>query len=299
MEEPLRQEVVACAVCGATAHRTLFVHDGFHVVRCHDCSFCYTRNPVHPDDLPRLYQASYFSPESTIQGERVRGGDARSRRRNQVLARALRRMLDEHGGAKQARPSLLEIGCGTGYFLDEARRQGFDVEGVDISAEASRYAREAFAIEVHAGQLTDADLRFARSFDVVAMWHVLEHVPHVGPFLARAHAALAPGGLLAVEVPNYHSLKWHLGRDKFAGGLHPKFHRYIFSHRTLARLLARHGFVVVRDGGQSLEEFLPDLTQWRNRRALTHDVCRFLAAPLLSALKTEMVIRTIARKRAG
>ncbi len=95
---------------------------------------------------------------------------------------------------------LLDVGSGQGDFGSVARRY-FTVEGTEISAEGVRLAKERHGLDIHRGELLDLDLPRG-AYDVVTIWHVLEHVPNPGAVLARSAELLRPGGVLVVAVPN-------------------------------------------------------------------------------------------------
>ena len=139
--------------------------------------------------------------------------------------------------------TMLDIGSGKGHFLAAARDDGWDVMGIDLSPEAVSYARARYRIDVRVGDIAEVDL--AERFDVLTLWHVLEHLPRPGETLVRCHSLLRPGGRLVVSVPNGASLQARLSR---ANWLHLDLPRHIFHFdaRSLATLLARHGFEVER-----------------------------------------------------
>lgn len=92
---------------------------------------------------------------------------------------------------------LLEVGCGTGEFLKQARRFCGSVHGIEFNAEAAALCRQA-GLDVRELKLTDME----GSFDVIAAFQVLEHVADPGRVIERWAAHLAPGGFLVVAVPN-------------------------------------------------------------------------------------------------
>jgi len=149
---------------------------------------------------------------------------------------------------------LLDVGCGTGLFLAVARRRGWQVAGVDASEDATRYARERFALDVQTGDFTVVAERGDR-FDVVTMWDIIEHAREPVRLLAAARRALVPGGVLGLSTPNQRSIL-----DVVAGTLYrvsggrltaalEKFyvdqHFLYFDAGTLAGTLGRAGFAVV------------------------------------------------------
>lgn len=139
--------------------------------------------------------------------------------------------------------SLLEVGCGSGRYLDLMRELGWKrVVGVDFSQRAVEQAREALGLEVFWGELKDAGLE-ADSFDAVSLSHTLEHVPDPVGFLRDTWRVLKPGGRLAVIVPNVESLASRVYRD-FWLALEPPRHLVNFNRAGLLMALERAGFSV-------------------------------------------------------
>lgn len=147
--------------------------------------------------------------------------------------------------------ALLDIGTGDAHFLDLARRY-YEVVGTDFSpAAAQRALRRGYEIRV--GQIESLDFG-ARRFDVVTLWHVLEHLPHPLQALRAIHRLLQPRGVLVVAVPNEENA---FVKNRFLGKanylIHPpvfgdEIHLIHFQPRTLRAMLTRGGFEVVRFG---------------------------------------------------
>ncbi|MEB3369992.1 class I SAM-dependent methyltransferase, partial [Saccharopolyspora mangrovi] len=135
--------------------------------------------------------------------------------------------------------SIVEAGSAGGFFLEQARRAGIQVEGVEPSEVCVRFAREESGLPVRQGTF---ETSLPESpVDAVCAFHVLEHVEDPHAFLSAARRALVPGGWLALEVPNIASRSaarqgssWH--------ALQPAFHRWHFSPQSLLRLVKDHGF---------------------------------------------------------
>ncbi|HMC66442.1 MAG TPA: class I SAM-dependent methyltransferase, partial [Gemmataceae bacterium] len=135
---------------------------------------------------------------------------------------------------------LLDFGCGGGSFLERMHRQGWRVTGIDVSAEAVERIRTELDLQAVLGTLPHPDLQ-PETFDVITMWHSLEHVHAPRTVLREAHRLLAPGGKLLVAVPNIDSLpfRW-FGRDWL--GLDLPRHLTHFAPWTLRLMLERTGF---------------------------------------------------------
>jgi SAM-dependent methyltransferase len=136
---------------------------------------------------------------------------------------------------------LLDIGCGNGRFLQEMRRGGWLVEGIEPDPHAAQVARES-GLEVSQAMLPDTELETER-FDAVTLNHVLEHLPDPLAALHEVFRALKPGGLLSIATPNMRSAGHrHFGRHWLH--LDPPRHMTIFDLPTLRSALQRTGFPV-------------------------------------------------------
>ena len=164
-------------------------------------------------------------------------GEERGRRRTAS------RLLDLLG-AHAPRGRLLEVGCGHGLLLDEARRRGYDVEGVELSVDAARYARERLGLSVREMAIEDAALDGER-YDAVAMVDVLEHLDDPVAALDRLYALLAPGGAVLIVTPDPSSFVARLAGRRWWCYL--PSHVCLIPRRTLCELLCARGLAVVED----------------------------------------------------
>lgn len=193
----------------------------FQIACCRQCGQTVTV-PV-PADIGKYYPIGYY-------------GDAGGRRfpapiewlqQKLYASRACRvlRLLD------RPNPRVLDIGCGRGLLLREFQRRGCEVQGTEFSDDACRFAREVLKIPVQVGLIHDLKLP-DHSFDVVIMWHVLEHVSDPRPTLAEVSRILRPGGIFLVGVPNFGGPEAKLTG---AGWFHLDVPRHL-SHHSRAEL---------------------------------------------------------------
>jgi SAM-dependent methyltransferase len=137
--------------------------------------------------------------------------------------------------------TLLDVGCGRGYFLKTAQVHGFNVQGIDISKSALEYSRKHFGVNADDSTLDDLASTSA-CFDVITLWHVLEHLFDPVKCLLLVRSLLKDEGICIMEVPNLNSLKFQTARHKWKGGNHPMYHRTFFTASTLRRALLKTGF---------------------------------------------------------
>lgn len=218
-------EEAGCPLCGEPAGSLL----SFETYDTHLCRSCDHRFNVHrskPDD-------------ELVFGERWVDSRAASA---PVLDHYARGRVTTLRDATPPGGKVLEIGCGTGEFLDHALRAGYDVYGMDTSPEAVREAgRLAGDERVFCGLLEDLPPDLG-SFDLIAGFHVLEHVPDPVAFAREVLELLAPGGLLYLCVPNARGLVSRLrGR-----GFYIETHVSHFSATSLEGALRSAGFVEPR-----------------------------------------------------
>lgn len=205
----------------------------FAVVQCDACGTCFT-NP-RPDAL----SIQHFYPESYAPHQRhVRPLSLsfwHGLRRLWSPRRIEMRPLPWHGQGR-----LLDFGCGNGAYLKLMADRGWKVVGVDVSTSAVERIRAQFGFTVHNGTLPHIDLE-PESFDVITMWHVLEHVHDPLTVLREARQLLVPGGKIVIAVPNIDSLpfRW-FGRHWF--GLDLPRHLTHFTPTSISQILQRAGF---------------------------------------------------------
>lgn len=208
----------------------------FQVVRCRHCAQVVT-TPV-PAHIGRYYPAGYY-------------GDEEGRRfpalvewlQQKLYAWRAQFVLRQMKGHPRR---VLDIGCGRGLLLRAFQQKGWDVAGTEFSDNACRYAREVLGIPVQVGLLEQ--LRFPDNhYDVVVMWHVLEHISDPRPTLVEIARILRPGGVFLVSVPNFGSPEAQLTK---ADWFHLDTPRHLSHHtpESLKAALASAGLKPARVG---------------------------------------------------
>jgi SAM-dependent methyltransferase len=242
---------VPCPVCGSAARERLVETTDYrrkdgsrHIfVRCLSCALVYLSPRPAPDELPGYYPPEYHDAWL------VQSAAPRSPQHLLAQGRvsAIERLHPQPG-------SILDVGCGVGLFLALLHERGWSGTGTEWSHHAARRARETFNLTVHTGPLRE--LRPA-AFDIVTLWHVVEHMHDPRGELREIGRLLAPGGRLVVATPNADSLALRV----FGGAwyhLDAPRHLQIFSPASLNDIAARAGFAPV--AGHGVHE--DDTTGW-------------------------------------
>lgn len=242
------RESAPCALCGGEDFQPVLegVEDlvwrkpgRFTLARCAGCGLVMTRPRPDPGALAWYYQDAY-------------SGDSEPAKNKREGARSpINRMLNGYRlhVISKVRPvgeadHVLDVGCSYGGFLWLAReRTGCRASGVELDAGSVAEALEPEAIDYRQGTLLSAGYA-ASSFTVVSFLECLEHDPTPVDSLKEAWRVLEPGGVVAVEVPNFQGFWRHVFGRYWLPLLTPQ-HLVHFTPRTLRRALEQAGFEVV------------------------------------------------------
>lgn len=236
-EEELPLEAVDCYLCGSAEGVRMFEDPPFEVKRC-GCGFVYVTPRVPDDKLHLIYQTNYFKSTSA----KDFGYSDYTLDRDLYLKTFAKKARIVQRFKPAGR--VLEVGSAAGFFLRAMRDRGYDVHGVEVSRYVAEFARDELGIEtVFNGRLADAPLE-PESFDVVAMWDVIEHLADPIAELERMRALMRPDGALFIQTQDVSALTARVLGKKW---LHFKQleHIYHFDPRTIQRALDRAGFEIV------------------------------------------------------
>lgn len=245
------ESVASCPVCGSADRRTGDTDAA--VVRCLRCGHRY----VTPRPTQAEIARGYSLPNAY--DDWVAAADARR-------AMWLRRFANVLGDAQPGQ--LLDIGAGVGTFLAIARDRGWGVEGTEVSSTAVAKARELHALVLHQGLVEDAAP--PGRYDVICLWHVLEHLPDPASTLRHCRGLLNGNGRIVLAMPNDGDAVWSL---TLLGNVvrrilgRPSSRRYVplrpgveshiqqFTPKSLRRLLDVTGYGIDR---MTADDAIPD-----------------------------------------
>jgi SAM-dependent methyltransferase len=229
--DPRTLEGADCPMCGSADSTQAYRLGRFGVVRCTACRLYYLSPRLPESAMLELYRSGdYFEGGPAGYDSYADQTQALRATFRRVVAHMVRLGLD--GG------SLLEVGCGYGFLLDEARTFFSSCTGTEFSDEAAAVARER-GFEVFTGGIEA--LPSDRRFDCIIATHVVEHVYDPRGFVAGLKQLLRPGGTIVLATPDMGSL-WR----RSMGSRWPSFkvpeHVLYFDRRSLTRLLVDAGF---------------------------------------------------------
>ena len=213
----------------------------FQFRRCRGCELVYLSPRVPPETLARYYDASYLPHR----GPGAWGRYAPLAREGERRTDAARVRLARRAAALGPHARVLDVGCGRPTFLEAlARATGAECIGIDLSDAGWRDEPDRWSsagLVLRRGTVR-GDLP-AGPFDLITLWHALEHDYDPRDTLRRLREAAGPGGAVVVEVPNYDSLTRRLHGEHWAG-LHTPRHTAVYTPETLAAMLEGAGWRV-------------------------------------------------------
>lgn len=209
----------------------------FELVKCQVCRFAITQDFPSEDVVGKYYNVpDYISHSDTHEGiinklyHIARG----------IALKSKAKTITKHS-AKDA-STLLDIGCGTGYFLNKMKEKKWIVTGIEKDDGARKYAKDKFDLNTHTHdylfQLAE------KKKDVITMWHVLEHVEKLNATLSKIHEVLKDNGTAVIALPNKESLDAKAYKDKWAAYDVPR-HLWHFSPNDFELLANKHNFKLV------------------------------------------------------
>lgn len=223
-------------LCRGTERGLLIQKGNWKIYRCSSCGLGVLDPRPSQEEIKHLYTQEYFADQYD---PGLNPDEPAFRKR---LSLETHRIRFFRGIKKKGH--ILDIGCGYGYFLAACREKGYEVSGMDISDWAVKYASRRLGLNVVKSTVEKA-AHSARSFDVITMWHFLEHTKDPKAMVSKVGEWLKRDGALVVEVPNYEGTDARKTWEEWVGWQLPH-HFYHFTPSALEFLLKVCGFHIVR-----------------------------------------------------
>ncbi len=223
-----------CALCGVSPKKSWRARQGLMILKCEACGIAYLadfkENPL------RYYEGGIEYYQAWWQNKAKEEPSVR-----RAKEKTADWVLNEMAPFLRPGARILENGCAFGYFLESARKRGYEVFGAEISR-AAEEARQS-GLRVWEASLDQLDLP-RESLDAVVMLDVIEHLAEPEITLRKAKDFLSPRkGILSLITPDVESLPCRLFGRRWAH--FKEEHLYYYSRRGLAKLFEKHGFEIV------------------------------------------------------
>lgn len=229
-------------------------HETFSILECTICTTLATTPRPNDGDLHRYYLSDDYISHS---------GKAKSViDKLYLLARTytLKRKLKLIERFNKSSRTMLDYGCGTGEFLKVCKTHGWDIDGVEPSTVAREKASNILSTEIRAS-MGSAD----KTYNIVTLWHVLEHVPDPADTLLKISERLSPTGTIIVAVPNYKSYDAQYYKQYWAAFDVPR-HLWHFSPLGMKTLIQQHNLKLVAVKPMNLDSYYVSLLSEKYKR---------------------------------
>jgi 2-polyprenyl-3-methyl-5-hydroxy-6-metoxy-1,4-benzoquinol methylase len=223
----------------------------FEIWQCNDCTLRFTQDAPDELHIGDYYKSSaYISHSNTSKGiinklyHTVRS----------ITLQSKRKLVEKSSGKKKG--NLLDIGAGTGAFASTIKNAGWSVTALEPDETARTNAEKDFDIKL----LSSEELFNLQSntFDVITLWHVLEHVHELHKYLDTFYSLLVNGGTLIIAVPNYTCYDAKIYAENWAAYDVPR-HLYHFSPQSMHTFLNRHSFKLTQQKPMWFDSFYVSL----------------------------------------
>lgn len=212
----------ACILCGGKELNPLPDYTEHHLVSCVSCSHVFSNAIPSPDELDAFYNSdydrtTYFSPVTEKRYNELLDGFEKYRKTGKIL----------------------DLGCGYGFFLETAKKRGWEVYGTEVSSEACQICRDK-GIQMHCGKFEEAEFE-EELFDVVVSFEVIEHLQNPVDIVNGIQRVLRKGGLCYITTPNFNAYLRYKLKGKYDVIDYPN-HLSYFTSKTLRKLFEEKQF---------------------------------------------------------
>ncbi len=253
-------ESVNCIICNRkTEFELLFkardilynVPGEFQIVRCKECGLMMINPRLDKNEMKKYYPANY-GPYKNYFANRLYTSNSKIKlilkkiKLLRIIQSTKNKFFDTSGNripSYKKKGIVLEIGCATGSFLNEMKKKGWEVEGIEMDEKSVKYAKKN-GLNVHLGDIVDYDFG-PNKYDLILMFMVLEHLYNPLEVLKKCRNIITKDGYLVLSIPN--SGSWEF---KFFKGLwhalQPPNHLYFYNKKSIRKLLEISGFKIVK-----------------------------------------------------
>jgi 2-polyprenyl-3-methyl-5-hydroxy-6-metoxy-1,4-benzoquinol methylase len=197
------------------------------LIKCQTCGFIFMENIPSSQELEEYYANYSYNTEEVISPTTIKSYNV---------------LLDEFEEYRQTN-KILDVGCGRGWFLIEAKKRGWKVYGTEYSQTAVKLCREN-GIEMKEGEL-DLALFDDKDFDVITSFEVIEHINNPHKELKLIYNLLRKGGLFYCTTPNFNSLMRYYLKDKYNIIEYPE-HLSYYTKSTLNKIVKKNDLIPIK-----------------------------------------------------
>lgn len=231
------EKVEICPICDNDKFTNYIIckdhlvsYESFAITQCTSCQFLLTNPRPSQDEISKYYKSDqYVSHTSTKKG-------IINKIYHIVRKKALNNKLKLINSLQPKKGKLLDIGCGTGHFLSTCKANNWTITGIEVDPEANHLASTNTNETIYPSLESLPE----QKFDVITLWHVLEHVHDLTGYITRIKSLLSKTGSLIIAVPNHDAYDRKHYKENWAAYDLPR-HLYHFDKNSMAKLVKKHG----------------------------------------------------------
>lgn len=232
-----------------------FSNEEFTLNKCSNCQFVFTQNVPNGTEIAKYYQSdTYVSHSDTRKGLFFKLYHIA----REIALKSKRKLIQQHLGKQNG--SILDIGSATGYFLNHMKTNGFDVEGVEPDADSRKLSESNFNIKSNSPD--DFFENNSSKFDVITMWHVLEHVHDLHKYVVELSKRIEDKGVIVIAVPNHNAVDREFF-GKYWAAYDVPVHLWHFEPKTITKLFNQNGFDLIKKKSMPFDSFYVSMLSYK------------------------------------
>jgi len=209
--------------------------ESFKLAECANCGFIVTENAPSKSEIGKYYKSENYISHSDTHQQSLFSSLYKAARN--IMLKKKFKIIHRH---KPFAGRLLDLGCGTGYFIHYMSKKKWDCMGVEQDKDAKEFAIKNFSVPVLSPDFF-LSINESEAFDVITLWHVLEHLHDFQDYIIKIKQILKKDGILILALPNPESFDANYFKEYWAAWDVPR-HLWHFKRKTLIQLLRSYDF---------------------------------------------------------
>lgn len=246
------EKLSECPVCSASNLRNHMVvkdhsvsKESFNIMVCDNCNFHFTNPRPSEDEIGKYYDSEEYISHTDQANSPI---NLIYKIARQYALRSKKKLINSIAKDKKGR--ILDYGCGTGYFLETMKSNDWKTYGIEPNDKARAIATQKVKVK---RSIDELDLK-NKKFDIITLWHVLEHIHDLNSTIKSLKTILKEKGKIIIAVPNIESYEESIFGEEWAAYDVPR-HLYHFSQETMKTLMLKHGLKIKKTYPMKLDAY--------------------------------------------
>jgi 2-polyprenyl-3-methyl-5-hydroxy-6-metoxy-1,4-benzoquinol methylase len=246
------EKLSECPVCSASNLKNHKVvkdysvsQESFNIMVCDNCNFKFTNPRPNEEEIGKYYQSEDYISHSDKANSPINFVYKVARKFSLSYKKNLINSI-----AKDKKGKILDYGCGTGYFLETMKDDGWKTYGIEPNEDARNIASTKSEVQENIEALKLKN----KKFDIITLWHVLEHIHNINDTIKILKTILKEKGKIIIAVPNIDSYDQDIFQEEWAAYDVPR-HLYHFNQETMNTLMLKHGLKIKKAYPMKLDSY--------------------------------------------